>query len=47
MQNDALFQPEISSFVKSDVKHVDCAYEFVFSNIVTNRKLQADKRGLR
>lgn len=33
--NDDLFDPSTSKSIVSDVKHVDAAYEFIFSNIAT------------
>ena len=46
MDNDPLYNSNISSFASADVTHADSAFEFVFSNMAMNKFLPnaAEKR---
>jgi len=37
IDNDPLYNPNISSFASADVTHADSAFEFVFSNLAMNK----------
>jgi hypothetical protein len=37
IDNDPLYNPNISSFMSADVQHADAAFEFVFSNFAMNK----------
>ncbi len=42
VKNDKKYDPNLSSFASSNLKHADSAYEFVFTNVAMHKFLPTD-----